>query len=177
MNSSHHAAVQRRADGLVNGSSVPLVHSVPYTSSFTSSPVSSLVSSTFSSLAIFVAGDSSVSLVLPSALSPSLMSPSDLSPSTFSSDGAASFSLASPSAFSSVFDSSSSVFFPSSAATSSIKMAFSYSLSYHLYILKHLIKNSWQFKKPLVHFLLFASNTTWKQYFRSWIVSEFQIHG
>lgn len=135
VNSSHHAAVQRRADGLVNGSSVPLVHSVPYTSSFTSSPVSSLVSSSFSSLAIFVAGDSSVSLV----------SPSDLSPSTFSSDGAASFSLASPSAFSSVFDSSSSVFFPSSAATSSIKMAFSYSLSYHLYILKHLIKNSWQF--------------------------------
>lgn len=29
VNSSHHAAVQRRADGLVNGSSVPLVHSVP----------------------------------------------------------------------------------------------------------------------------------------------------
>lgn len=104
-----------------------------FTSSFTPSPVSSLVSSTVSLFATFVGVDSSVSLVSPSDLSPSLASPSDLSPSTFSSDGAASFSLASSSAFSSVFDSSSSVFFPSSAATSSIKMAFSYSLSFHLY--------------------------------------------
>lgn len=109
----------------------PSQHTV--TSSFTVSPSSSLTSvspSGFTS-APSVCGSSTVSLD----------SPSDLSPSTFSSDVAASFSLASSSAFSSVFDSSPSsldFLFSSATAASSIRMAFSY--SYHTFsFLKHFI--------------------------------------